>query len=75
MLKRSRNTAILIAWLCLLVSLTARADTLTSQAVSRFIASMEAMQNSETFTDDFMSAWRPAGRTGTIRDRLCHPRR
>lgn len=61
MLKRSRNTAILIAWLCLLVSLTARADTLTSQAVSRFIASMEAMQNSETFTDDFMSAWE-AGR-------------
>ncbi len=63
MLKRSRKSAILIAGLCLMVALTARADTLTSQAVSRFIATMEAMQNSETFTDDFMSAWE-TGREG-----------
>ncbi|MFC4260458.1 hypothetical protein ACFOZ5_15675 [Marinobacter lacisalsi] len=58
-----RMTATVIAGFCLLMALTARAETLTSQAVSRFIATMEKMQDNEAFSDQFMSAWE-AGREG-----------
>lgn len=60
---RPGTIAILIAGLWLLVALTARAETLTSQTVSRFVAAMEQLQNHEAFTDHFMAAWE-AGREG-----------
>lgn len=61
LLNHSRMTALLIAGLCLLMAFTARADTLTSQTVSRFVAAMEQLQNNEVFVGHFMAAWQ-AGR-------------
>lgn len=58
-----KTTAMLIVGLCFLVALSARADTLSGQTVSRFIASMEKLRASENFSEHFMSAWE-AGREG-----------
>ncbi|WP_189577791.1 hypothetical protein [Marinobacter zhanjiangensis] len=51
-----KRTATLIAGLCLLAALAAEADTLTGQSVSRFMASMAALQASEAFSGHFKSA-------------------
>jgi hypothetical protein len=57
-----QQTATLIAGLCLL-ALAARAEALSSETVSRFMASMEALQASDSFSEHFQPAWE-AGRQG-----------
>ena len=51
-----KQTASLIAGFCLL-ALAARADALSSETVSRFVASMEALQASDSLSEHLQSAW------------------